>query len=275
MVDNLSDTLARAWGIRPEQGRNLLFEDLLETLEAQGDEDSAAYASVLNEYASYLRVNGLYDYGARLFLRALDKIAAIDGKKTAYAICLSNYAELCRLAGDFDASTDALTAAEQLYEDKGSIEYAANLNYQSNLCQSKHEPRRAARILEKSLAIVENREPGSIDLATAYQNLGGICVQTDELDKALACLEKALSIYEALDAKNNAHFVSLCNTLAMVYIKRGKLAQAESAFDTCLETMRSCAMNPDDSALVARNAAAFFEQQGNDEKARDAKEAIA
>lgn len=271
-MESLSEAISRAWDARPEQGRNPAFENMLDTLAAQENENKASYATTLNEYASYLRVNGLYEYGEKIFLRALDEIAALDGKKTAYATCLSNYAELCRLAGRLDTCADALIEAEQLYEDKNSIEYAANLNYQSNLYQSKHDPRSAARILAKSLAIVERLEPGSIDLATAYQNLGGIQLQIDELDEALDNLNRALSIYETLNAKKNAHFVSLCNTLAMAHIKRGEFKEAELSYDICLDAMKSCKMNPDDIALVSRNAARFFDQQGNKEKARKTRE---
>lgn len=258
-MEDLSAKIAGAWQAAPAEGRNPRFELLLEEIALEEGTGAPAYATALNEYASYLRVNGLYDQGAQMFERALAAIGALDGKRTAYATCLSNYAELRRLQGDYEACARMLEEARPLYGSRESVEYAANLNYQAHLYESLGKSADALAVQAESLSIVEKVEPDSPDLACAYQNLGTARMAQGDLERALAELQEAARIYEKLGISANAHVVALENSLGTVYGELGRREEGLRHFERALELMDQCKMNPDDRALVERNAERYRE----------------
>lgn len=262
-MQNLSKKIRDAWKNPPESGISPLFERLLEELSNRGISARAGYASVLNEYGSYLRVNGLYTYGAEIYQRALAAIEALDGRHTPYAVCLSNYAELCRLNGDYDACASMLAEARSLYADNNSVEYAANLNYQAHLLESMGRGDDALEAQAQSLAIIAEKEPESPNLACAHQNLGTAYSAQGEYEKALVELSEAERIYKALRIETNAHVVSLFNSLGNLYEMQGNQFEARAAYERALKLMETCKMNPDEAELVKRNAIRFLEQPDN------------
>lgn len=262
-MQNLSEKIREAWKSAPENEANPLFERLLEELSNGGTSARADYASVLNEYGSYLRVNGLYAYGAEIFRRALEAIEALDGRRTPYAVCLSNYAELCRLNGDYHGCASKLAEARSLYSDKDSVEYAANLNYQAHLLESTGKSNDALKAQAQSLAIIAEKEPESPNLACAHQNLGTAYSAQGEHEKALVELLEARRIYTALGIETNAHVVSLYNSLGSVYEMQGDQLKARAAYERALKLMETCKMNPDEAGLVQANATRFLRQLDN------------
>ena len=273
-MSELTEKTDAAWGSLPPAELEAFLRNLCDEMEAAHGRVSSEYVTAANELGTYLRVTASYKDGEAAFKNALASMEQLVGKNDSYATCLDNLAELYRLAGDLESCERCLAEADGIFSDKQSLEYAACLNYQGHLAESKKDPEAAKQCYLRSLAIVEPARPGSIDLATGYQNVANAYQAAGELKEAEEYLAKAMGLYSGGALSVNSHYVSLLNQMASLQLQQAKDAEAERSFDAAIEALGQTPVSPLDAIVVYTNAASLYRAYGRADKFADAVAAI-
>ena len=231
---------------------------------------SSAYVTICNELGTFYRSGGQFEKGEEAFLAALDALEALLGRHDNYATCLDNLAELYRLQGRLDDCEEALLRAEGYFDDRRSIEYSACINYQGHLANARKDFARALELYKRALEVLHEIGDPADQVATAHGNIAGAHQDLGEFDEAMAHIDAAIAIYESGATLKGSHYVSLLNSKALIFSKRGDDVSARHTFDEMLESMQHVGISPVDASVAVFNAGKFYERTNDAHGMRDA-----
>ena len=210
--------------------------------EAEAEEDSASFITLLNEMIGYCRDTGKYEaskvYSEKV-LNVLQK-AGLSGT-VPYATTLLNVANAARAAGDHEES---LRCYEQVFEIyAGNIEdtdyrYAALYNNLSLLHQEMGDFEKAVEALEKALPIISLYKEEQIALAVTHSNLAQSLLRLGRDEEAIQHLEQAFAIFER-DSEKDYHYSAALCAMGEARFRAGEYRLAAEYYEKALAELES------------------------------------
>lgn len=258
MIDEAWERFRR----EPERLETYLVE-LLDKIERERGAVSPDFVTVSNELGSFYRTHAMYKKGEEAFLRALSSIERLVGRGDYYAICMGNLGELYRLWGRPEDAGRCLDIAETCFEDKGSAEFAACLNYHGHLCSTMGRLEDARRHYRHALELVSAIEGHEYEVEAALGNLASACEALGDYEEAYGLLLRAKAFYDDGSLAPRAHYVSLLNSIALVLERLGRDGEAREVYLEEIDAMRTTPVSPVDAAVSFANAGDFFHRTGD------------
>ncbi|MDR2108797.1 MAG: tetratricopeptide repeat protein [Coriobacteriales bacterium] len=217
---------------QPEAAERFLL-DRLTVLEEQGESESAFFLSLLNELASLYRGISRYQESEQAFVRLQKTLQAKGQTHTLpYAVVLINIAGCYRLTGDALRALEHYGAAQAVL---------ASLTDSTNISP---EEQQRARYLT----------------ASVLNNISLLYCDTGQFELALSHAERAAKLIRA-GVGDEHELATTYNNLASIYLKLGRMAEAEEACGNALALyQRMPRENVHHAAALATFAALRFEQ---------------
>ena len=210
--------------------------------EAEAEEDSASFITLLNEMIGYCRDTGKYEASKVYSEKVLNVLQKAGLSSTVpYATTLLNVANAARAAGDHEES---LRCYEQVFEIyAGNVEdtdyrYAALYNNLSLLHQEMGDFEKAVEALEKALPIISLYKEEQIALAVTHSNLAQSLLRLGRDEEAIQHLEQAFAIFER-DSEKDYHYSAALCAMGEARFRAGEYRLAAEYYEKALAELES------------------------------------
>ena len=259
--------LERGWSLSVA-GRIQEAIEVLETaLEAAGDRQDAVIGQLLLQLTRAETVEGDFDSALEHGLAAqaiFEERNDLRGLATALRIVGDAYTQ----AGRLDEAAGALRRGLEIAERVGSAEEIGGCLINLGLAEYQRG-NLAGAIGHDRRAIEEFERIGhGSGRARGYANLADKLARTGEFDEALSWCDKALDLSRAIG--HSLTVADVYDTMAFIHLQRGDLAEASERAEEAALLYLEMAAAPQ-AAKSLEIAAAAWEQQGDEERARDAR----
>jgi eukaryotic-like serine/threonine-protein kinase len=171
---------------------------------------------------------GLYPESRGLFEKALANRRAVLGEEdAATAESRRRVGLVLHQSGKYDDARPFLEAARDAFERHGDpIGLASALNDLGNLHRATGDLQGARALLERSVALREEHDPGSVALAKTLNNLGIVLSRLDETAEARRIYERALALHEKIGGPESILVAQTLDNLAWIVADEGQPAEA-------------------------------------------------
>ena len=206
-------------------------------------EDSAQYATALNDYGGIHRDIGNYEKAEQAFLQAADLISRLQGiDHPDYGSVLNNLAGLYRLMKQYQKAEQCFQQALQIYETtlgEQHFLYISGMNNLGLLYQDQGRFAEAEALHAQSLTLLEKTHDNPIAIGTTLTNLASARRQQGKLDGVAALLERALRIYEEQLGRSHSLYAYGLNNLASYYMATQEYEKAKLYYQGALEICKT------------------------------------
>lgn len=201
-------------GVSRYEESEAAFRRALLLLEAAGQQDTPAYATVLLNLAGTCRLTRRFDQAQALFRRALE---LLDPEDYAYASALNNLALVRQEQGDLPGAQALAEQALEWVRRHGAPahEVATSLNNLAAIHLRQNDLDGAAALLEEALALYDAMEQPNVHHAAALSANGVLCFRRGDLDGAEAAFQRALKLTEHFFGRNAEYAATLRNLEAV------------------------------------------------------------
>jgi len=246
-----------------EEAESLLRE-ALETLEANGSAESAAYAEA--ELALVLHDLGRYDEAELHYRGSVENLRDIHGgDHEEVATAINNLGMFLQARGDYAAAEPLLLESLAMMRRLGDDDdVATQLNNIGMFEQATGDPEGAEPYLQEALAVRRGMLPDPHPfLALSLVNLAGVFDELGRFEDAERLEREALAMRRRLYGDEHDDVAGSLNNLAGLLEKKGDLAGAEDMYRESLATHRRLLGEEHPSvATVMNNLAAVIRSRG-------------
>lgn len=152
---------------------------------------------------------------------------------------LGNLATLERRKGNLSTADEHLRRALEIQERRLSPDSPNAMALRINralVAIDRGDLALAEDLYGRTLALLEERSPGALEVSDCLEGLGGIALERGDLTKSEALLRRALGIRERLEP-GSMGLAMLLNGLGRVHLRRGRLAMAAQSFCRATEAI--------------------------------------
>jgi tetratricopeptide (TPR) repeat protein len=217
--DHLTAYAHMTWRLAKGAEAVAVQQTLVDWAKSEHDDDSAEYATQLNNLAIVVQAQGRYGEAETLYRQALEIDRATIGEgHPDYAIDLNNLAGVVEDQGRY---AEAETLYRQALEidratlGEGHPDYAIDLNNLAGVVEDQGRIEEAEGLYRQSSEIerttIGDQHP---DYAIGLGNLAGVLVRLDRAAEARPLLEQALAIFRATLPADHPHIAETERRLA-------------------------------------------------------------
>ncbi|MBX9687858.1 MAG: tetratricopeptide repeat protein [Candidatus Obscuribacterales bacterium] len=176
------------------------------------------------------------------FKAALDSIPSGSPQKTAVPGLSVKYTNALMSQGKFQEAGKELKktlSTSKSLSGSDSVDYAEALDLQAWMYQVNGKMEDAIDSLKQSIAILEQKAPGSSDLGDAYEHMGLLQETVGLFDQSQDFYSKAYMVREKLLGANSIDAADLSEAMANVAFKRGRSGESTPLFARALRIKES------------------------------------
>lgn len=178
-----------------------LFLEALEICRRNGEQDSPAYAGLLQNLSLAYQETKQYQKAIQCLERALELVQALPAYRQEAAVTYNNLTALYHAAGEDGRAMECVDRALQSYEqcpEEERFHYTAVLNSLAGFLFAQGNCLRALTLYQKSAKHTRRFLGENEEYAVTCQNMRWVYEKMGERGQAAQCLDRAQRVYERL-----------------------------------------------------------------------------
>jgi tetratricopeptide (TPR) repeat protein len=240
-----------------------------ERIETELSDQPQIQATLMDTMGTVYTSLGLYEPAVSLVSQALDKRAALFGRRHPEVLrSLNHLGEVQTLKADYEQAEknlrESLSVQREIYE-TDNAEIADTLSHLAEVLTLRAEYRDAETLIRESLAIRtalygDEHE----DVALSIELLGLNMYDQGDLKRAASELQRAVAMRRDLHGERHPKLGDVIANLALVLADIGELAEAESLYEEALSMQRKLHSEIHPEIAYALNNVGFVRQRRGD-----------